>query len=123
MADVPNANTVTLPWHPLSLNPNARAHWSCIARCKRSYRSSAFFASVRAFGYEPGFTAPLDVSITFCPPDNRGRDLDNMLASIKAGLDGIADAIKVDDRHWRLTIKRGEVVKGGAVHVRIEGQL
>jgi crossover junction endodeoxyribonuclease RusA len=35
------------------------------------------------------------------PPDRRARDLDNMLASIKSGLDGLADALEANDRRFR----------------------
>jgi crossover junction endodeoxyribonuclease RusA len=38
---------------------------------------------------------------------------------MKAGLDGLADVLKVDDKHWTLTIRKGETV-GGFVEVHIE---
>jgi len=43
-----------------------------------------------------------DVSVwaTFYPPDKRRRDFDNQIASFKAGFDGIADVIGVDDYDW-----------------------
>ena len=59
----------------------------------------------------------LHVSITFHPPSNRRQDLDNMLASIKSGLDGVADAIGVDDSNWTITIARGDVRGCVAVHL------
>jgi crossover junction endodeoxyribonuclease RusA len=55
----------------------------------------------------------------FHPPDRRRWDLDNMLASVKSGLDGLADAIGVDDSFWTLSIAKGEPVPGGAVDVQI----
>lgn len=61
----------------------------------------------------------LTVEITFCPPDKRRRDVDNMLASIKSGLDGISDATGVDDSAWHYGIARGDSVKGGAVLVHV----
>lgn len=61
----------------------------------------------------------LHLRITFNPPDRRKRDLDNLLASIKSHLDGVADVIGVDDSKWGLTLVRGEVVKGGAVKVEV----
>jgi crossover junction endodeoxyribonuclease RusA len=45
--------------------------------------------------------------------------LDNLLASMKAGLDGLADALGVDDSRWRLLIEMGEPVKGGCVCVKV----
>jgi crossover junction endodeoxyribonuclease RusA len=60
-----------------------------------------------------------NVKVTFHPPDNRRRDTDNMLASCKASLDGLALAMGVDDADWNLTIARADPVKGGAVVVEI----
>ena len=42
-----------------------------------------------------------------------------MLASIKSGLDGISQAIGVDDSKWSLTITKGDPIKGGQVVVDI----
>lgn len=103
---------VFLPWPPSELSPNARCHWAKKAKAAKSYRVIAAWAAV---GEEPGRT----VSITFNPPDNRPRDLDNMLASIKSGLDGIATAIGIDDSQWSLTIRKGEVIQGGLVTVEV----
>lgn len=58
--------------------------------------------------------------VRFCPPDRKRRDVDNMLASIKSGLDGVADAIGQDDSQWQThTITRGPVEDGGAVYVEL----
>jgi crossover junction endodeoxyribonuclease RusA len=62
----------------------------------------------------------LRVSLDFRPPDRRRRDLDNLLASMKAGLDGLADALGVDDSRWRLAIEMGEPAAGGCVCVTVE---
>ena len=106
---------VLLPWPPKALSPNARVHFRRKAAAAKMYRNLAHWATV-ALGAKAG-TA---VSIKFSPPDNRTRDLDNMLASIKSGLDGIASAIGVDDSKWALTICRGEPVKGGLVTVEVK---
>jgi crossover junction endodeoxyribonuclease RusA len=103
---------VVLPWPPKELSPNARTHWARKAKAAKSYRNIAAWMTPRG---EPGRT----VSITFNPPDLRPRDLDNMLASIKSGLDGIASAIGIDDSQWSLTITKGEPVKGGLVTVEV----
>ena len=103
---------VLLPWPPKELSPNARVHWAKKAKAAKSYRNGAVWVTPRD---EPG----RNVTITFNPPDNRRRDLDNMLASIKSGLDGIAAAIGVDDSQWSLTIRKGEIVKGGLVTVEV----
>lgn len=109
---------IELPWPPQQLSPNARVHWSEAARKKARCRKDAFYLA-RANG-APSFDGRVSVSITFRPPDNRKRDLDNMLAANKAHLDGIADFIGVDDSNWSISIKRGEPVKYGAVIVELE---
>jgi crossover junction endodeoxyribonuclease RusA len=59
----------------------------------------------------------ISLRLVFRAPDKRARDLDNMLASVKAGLDGLADALHVNDQRFTLTLERGEPHKGGLVEV------
>ena len=48
------------------------------------------------------------------------RDLDNLLASMKADFDGLSEALGVDDQLFNpLTLRRGEQVKGGAVVLEV----
>ena len=69
---------------------------------------------------EPVFSAkgPITLDIEFIEPDKRRRDLDNMLASIKSGIDGIADALGVNDSRFIYKIRRSEAV-GGMIKVTI----
>jgi crossover junction endodeoxyribonuclease RusA len=60
------------------------------------------------------------MTVTFHPPDNRRRDRTNMEASMKAGFDGMADAMGVDDNRFAPTYRKGEIVKGGKVVVTIQ---
>lgn len=59
------------------------------------------------------------VTLTFVPPSRRAFDLDGCLSRMKSGLDGLADVLGVDDRHWSLTIQREDAV-GGFVRAEIE---
>lgn len=96
---------VTLPYPEKVLSPNARAHWAVIARAKKKAREAASWATISAAGSTANL-APyaaqerLAVGIKFYPPDNRRRDVDNALASLKAALDGIADAMGMDDSRF-----------------------
>lgn len=64
---------------------------------------------------------PLSVSLTFHPPDARRRDLDNCLASCKAQIDGIADALGVNDSLWQIRLSMGEPLRPhGEVVVTVE---
>lgn len=110
--------TVTLPWPPASLSPNARLHWASAARAKRAYREQCYWRAKVAFTRIDAESVA--VKIEFHPPDRRRRDLDNCIASMKSGLDGIADAIGVDDSRWALTAVMGEPTKPGCVLVEVE---
>jgi hypothetical protein len=103
---------VVLPWPYYGLWSNHRPHWAQKARATRSYR---FAAKALALGADVG-----EVRVTFCPK-SRGPlpDRDNCISAFKAGQDGIADALRVNDRD--LTVKHfmGERCKDGAVIVEI----
>ena len=112
--------TIVLPWPPKDLSPNARIHWSKLAKAKKAYRTECFMQS-RIAGYtSQSFPAgsKLAVSLVFYPPDKRHRDQDNMLAAMKSGMDGIADCLGIDDRHFKTTFDVAESI-GGMVKVTI----
>lgn len=109
--------SITLPWPPKELSPNARLHWSKLAKAKKSYRHvCAVQAKVQ--GAKRIQADKLHLSLTFYPPTRRAFDLDNALARMKSGLDGLADVLEVDDRHWSLSIARADEV-GGMVKVEV----
>ena len=111
--------TCDLPFPPAKLSPNARLHWAQKAKAVKAYRRDCFvLASPFVNGQHRG-TGLLPVRITFHPPDKRRRDRDNMIAAFKAGADGIADAIGIDDARWSPTYLVGDPVKGGKVTVTI----
>ena len=60
-----------------------------------------------------------ELQLMFFPPDKRKRDLDNMLARMKSGLDGFFDALEIDDARVRAYswLGWGEVLLGGSVSV------
>jgi len=108
---------VDLGWPPRELHPNARVHWTKRHKLTRACREAAHWV---ANSIGPIDADALNVTITFHEPDKRRRDMDGMLSNVKAYCDGIADAIEVDDSKWSLTIRRGEIVKGGNVRFEIE---
>lgn len=54
----------------------------------------------------------------FYPPDRRARDDDNMIASFKAGRDGIALALGIDDKRF-VTKPFVQNAIGGYIKVRL----
>ena len=117
-----NSITVTLPWPPSKLNPNARVHWAELARVKKAYRQ-ACFALCKEAGFAPGLFHPaqeLRLSLEFVPPTRAKRDLDNCLSSMKAGIDGLSDALQVNDNRFAIGLRMVEDRVGGFVFATVE---
>jgi crossover junction endodeoxyribonuclease RusA len=116
---------IELPYPAKELSPNARGHWAKQARFKKGARQLACCTAKEASWHTwPHWTRggpppQAQITITFCPPDKRRRDLDNAIASFKASQDGIADALGIDDSNWAVSYRFGEVVKGGRVIVEL----
>ena len=65
--------------------------------------------------------APYRVTILFVAPNRRRYDVDNLLARLKAGLDGVCDALKINDVQFRtIVIRRAVGVGHGSVDLLIE---
>jgi len=63
------------------------------------------------------------VWMMFYPKTMNYPDMDNCLAMCKAYLDGIADALKVNDRRFVFQLEMGQqVAKGGKIVVRLDRQ-
>lgn len=108
-----------IPWPYSKLSPNIRQHWASLAKAKKKYKTACYWSA-----YEQGVRQidadKITVHFYFHPPNKRKYDIDNLVARMKAGIDGIADLIKVDDANWIMTFERLEPKKGGEVKVIIE---
>ena len=109
-------DAIQLPWPPKELSPNARVHWRVLAKAKKAYRLACATHAL-AQGLRRMQADKLHLSLTFYPPNRRAFDLDNALARMKSGLDGVADVLGVDDRNWSLSIARADELGG---YVRVE---
>jgi len=117
--DLTRARIFTLPWPPADLSPNARGHWSKLARAKKAYREACAWTAKQQ-GAQKLTADALHLTLTFHAPTKRAYDLDNALARMKSGLDGLADVLGVDDSRWSLTIRKADTV-GGFVRVEVTG--
>lgn len=97
-----NKLLITVPWPPRTLSPNSRVHWAVKHRSSKECRRSAYFIAKESLSKSVIVGDNLSVSIFAYPKDKRKRDLDNLIASLKPVLDGIADAIGVDDSKFAL---------------------
>lgn len=111
---------IFLPWPDRKLSPNARLHWAALARIKRRAKNEAFWLAKEA-GVGKIEAETISVRYAIYPPDRRARDQDNIIASLKAYADGIAQAIGIDDSKWNISIApRGAVERNGMIKVELE---
>lgn len=109
---------IELPWPSKDLSPNARVHYRTKAAATKAYREQAYWLT-KASDLRAPAEGGIALRFDFHPPDKRKRDLDNMLASCKAAIDGIADALEVNDQRFGFWLSREEPVKGGKIIVSI----
>lgn len=110
---------IFLPWPNRRLSPNSRGHWATLARAKKAARKEAFYLTKEA-GLGKIEAGSLAVRYSFYPPSHRAYDIDNLVASMKAAADGIAEAIGIDDSKWTIEIApKGPVERNGMVKVEL----
>lgn len=100
--------------------PSVNSYW--LQSGKRRYISKrgvefkkavhAILDGVKGFG-----DAPVEVSIILYPRDKRLLDIDNISKAVLDSMNGIV--FDDDQQVWKLTIERGEKIKGGGCSVSI----
>ncbi len=114
---------ITLPFPPAELSPNSRCGWRAKAAAVQAYR---YECKVLCRQETNGMTMPqyTTATITFVLKDKRRHDWDNLLASFKAGIDGIVDAGLLPDddvRSWSCSLRYEQGPKA-LVRVELWGQ-
>lgn len=117
---------VRLPWPDKALWPNGRPpHWSVKARAVKQARSEAWAATL-ACSYAEHFALRsqaclLPVRVTVLPKSKGPLpDADNCVAALKASFDGIAQALRINDRMFSApTVEFGP--REGAIIIEIGG--
>ncbi len=108
---------IELPWFNPVLNPNEKS-WKKKMFARKKQREEAYLIASACQDKPSG--EDLAMSVMFYPPTRHRRDLDNCLGSIKGAVDGIADAIGIDDTNFRpITIDFGEITKNGLIIIEI----
>ncbi len=113
---------IRISWPPEQLRSNAKVRWRKKVDATKAHRTEAYWAGrERGLHKDPDPNAIL--SIAYHPPCNRKRDIHNMPTACKALIDGIADAMGVDDNKFdvRWPSKFAEPVKGGCILVHVRG--
>lgn len=98
---------------PRTLSPNFRGHWAEKARVVKAYRTYVYLMAIQARPRDWLILEKATISLTFIAVDKRRRDLDNLLSSFKAGIDGLIDAcILRDDSAQCLAYGSIELIHG-----------
>lgn len=98
---------LSLPYPAKELWPNARPHWAAKARETKKLREYAYWLAKQATPPKFG-NGPIPVKITIFPQRyGPVPDRDNCLSACKAALDGIAQAIGINDRYFHPVISIG----------------
>lgn len=89
---------IVLPFPPSSLSGHAKGHWRAKAAETKKWRGWAHTAALAAKIDAPD-EGDIALTIRFIPP-NRRSDRTNFPNRVKPILDGIADALGVNDRRF-----------------------
>lgn len=115
---------ITLPFPAGQLMPNRAKSldWHTRAEYAKTYRMCGRVEMLNALQENHWLMdgSEFSLHLTFNEPNKRIRDLDGMLSAMKAGIDGMADALGINDRQFVVIhLRRGDIVKGGSVGVKI----
>ncbi len=108
---------IELPFPPASLSGHNTGHWRAKSGIVAKHREWAKNATLAAQPLVP-FHGDIPISVTFYPGDNRG-DRVNYPNRMKPYFDGIADALKVNDKRFLPSYHFGKPCKTGKVVVLI----
>jgi crossover junction endodeoxyribonuclease RusA len=110
---------VELPWPPKELSPNARVHWGEKSRFAKKYRRDCFLLAKIA-NVRIDWDGDIHLFIDFYRPAKRNHDRDNLVSQIKSGLDGMADAMGINDVRFLIhPFIKDETASGGKIIIKI----
>ena len=110
---------VEIPTTPdRDLSPNGRVHWARKARAVKAARQAAYYATLHDAGgtVDPRLTTATEILLVWSvqwEPRRKTMDMDNLVACLIPFQNGIADAIGVDDKRFRiLRVTQGRDIDG-----------
>lgn len=115
--------SIEIGWPSPKLSPNARVHFMEAHRFKKAAKDTAFWLTRAALGHSKWFdTGAVNVRLTAHPIKGKVRpDADNLIASHKATLDGIALGLGVDDKSFNApSIDWADPVPNGKIIISLE---
>jgi crossover junction endodeoxyribonuclease RusA len=116
---------VELDFPPAELFPNRAkgTHWGKLYQLRSDYRETSTWLAKHQLKNWKHAGKDIKLTLTFEMPDKRKRDADNCLAAAKGALDGLADAMMVNDQLFQpIMIYRKLGTKPGKLIVEIKEQ-
>ena len=94
---------IELDFPPAELFPNRAkgTHWAKLYQVRSDYRDNSTFLAkhqIKDWKHDGG---DIRLKLTFIMPDKRMRDADNCLSAAKGALDGLSDALMVNDKFFQ----------------------
>lgn len=114
---------IVLPFPPASLSGHAKGHWRDHAKVTKAHRAAAKTLTIEALGGMKVNVPPrgdIGIRIAFMPADNRS-DRTNFAGRMKPYIDGIAEALGVNDKRFLPEYAFLPPCPPGAVIVTVEG--
>lgn len=110
---------IVLPFPPSSLSGHHDKHWRALQPVKKHWRTMAHDTVLDAV-CETHIPAEGDIPmhIHFTPPNNRG-DRWNYVNRCKPVIDGIADALGINDRRFLPSVSYSPPQKPGRIEIEI----
>lgn len=108
---------IILPFPPASLSGHNNGHWRGKTAVVQDHRAWAAKAVLEAKPVVPS-DGDIIIHVRFVPPDNRG-DRVNFPNRCKPYFDGIADALRVNDKRFLPIFEFAEAEKPGRVEVSL----
>jgi len=101
---------IDIPWPSSELMPNKTKgqHWGKTHAARNKAKQFAWAVTHNRLNDFVTCGTDIAIKIVFVRPnDESAADADNLLAALKPSIDGIALALKVNDRHfWPITLHR-----------------
>jgi len=91
---------IELPFPAKVLWPNGRGHWAVKAKAIKAHRQWAFIATLAYYGNREKPVLPITLRYTITPLTAHEIDRDNAVAACKSYQDGVAQALKIDDKEF-----------------------
>ncbi|NDG64971.1 MAG: hypothetical protein EBY29_16155 [Planctomycetes bacterium] len=92
---------IKVPWPATALSPNVRGHWTRGYKARQMYRCLCRIEADSQVAWDKSLPEKLHLHLVFHKPTKRHYDLDNLIARMKSGIDGVCDSLQINDKRFQ----------------------